>query len=540
MKKYFFALCALAIIPFTSCQKTQNSPSLESPETLSEPLKIVANVDKLDTKTTYEKSGDVYEFSWVKNDRISVIIRDGSTYDRWEFETTADNPGASATFTSTGSLAAKWNIDNYAFYPKPNTGGFNYPNHDASPAITLSQEMSLADDSNPMQFIPMIGENNGDGSFDFKAATGVIKVSFTNLPSSITGHNLYLDLVTGQNGGTTPMSGVCAFPADKKTLAITSSPSQTKTIIYSSVTNASSVDFYFPIPACTIAARDMKLVLWNATLGYFFDHFVNPQEIVVERGVVSELPAINYSAIQGSLTYTGSLSTPKVTLTKGPRVAKVKYTIANTVTAGKTNLTNGIDVVELTSNGETTVTAPAASGSYYIVYNVLNSADELITTGSIPFAHIKSVADIAGTYKIGTGATNYTFDVADASEHGENHVKITQFNTDNGSYSTYDGITGSIYGVFNPTDGTLTFAMDDNNYLTKEANNYYVVGANSISTGTTVTADSNLVFRVANKVNDSNNKLVFSCLSTVFGITTTDKKGSGLQFSSNSNYYFQQ
>lgn len=521
MKKAYIVLGILVIGLLTSCIKDNSSPAS------NKDLSIKASVDNLDTKTTYNKSGSTYEFSWVTNDVISVMLIDGeSNRDRYAYKTTEETPGASTTFNPNGSLDSKWSPAEYAFYPA-NTNGFTYPNNTANPSLTLGD--NTVTQANPYSAIPMIGTNNGDNTFSFKAATGVLKVTFTNLPSALVGNDLTLELVTGQNGGSTHLKGVCTFPGDNKTLAITSEGNAQKAVTMS-VTDASSVTFFVPIPACTIAAKDMKLALKSSAMasyfsgaGYFFNNFVNPSAITISRGVVSELPTIDYSSIGETLTFTGTPAAPKVTLVKGPRVSRVQYVVATTEAAGVTAF--GTSYEELTTNGETTVAAPASTGAYYIVYRLVNPEGGYIKYGSIPFAYVAAAADLAGTYKVSAN-TSFGFIIA-ASDDANYDVMMTQYIS---TSDTYNGISGKVYGTWNATTGELSFAKD------QKLGDYYVCSAENISTSTAFTPDDNLVFQLKNQIGASN-KLVFYC-GRKFGIAATGYVGTGQQF--NPDNYLQQ
>ncbi len=385
MKKTYIILSILVIGSLTACKKEYSSSDV------FKDLSIKATVTNLDTKTTYNKSGSTYEFSWVQNDVISVMLIDGaSNRDRFNYTTTEATPGASAVFNPAAALDAKWSLAEYAFYPA-NTNGFTYPNKTASPTLTLGENINLANDSNPYAAIPMIGVNNGDGTFSFKAGTGVLKVSFTNLPAGVSGHDLHLELKTAS----TYLTGACTFPIDDKMLSISSSGGRVKKVNYTSVADASAVSFFVPIPACTIPAKDLTFVLRCSTLPttfssgvYFFDNFVNPQAITIERGVVSELPAIDVTSITNCLSFTGTSTAPKVTLIKGARVSKVRYSVATTIAAGIDNLKNTpAAVVELDTNGETPVANPASSGDYYIVYTVMSPEGKIINYNYLQFTY---------------------------------------------------------------------------------------------------------------------------------------------------------
>ena len=519
---------AASIMLLFSCNKSESDSIIEETSTL--PLIKAYVEDPLETKTTYDKVGSSYVFSWVTGDVVSVrLVKSGPYYDRWEYK--AQTSDASTTLSPDSTPGGEWSLSDYAFYPKPGTLGFNYTNdhENSGPSISLG-DINNVEQSNPYKAIPLIGVNKGDNTYAFKAATGVLKVTYTKLPTSLAGQTLALQIVAGQNGGSTYVNGTCAFPADHCTLSITSSGSNQK-MIYCTVTDPSEVSFYVPIPECTIAAKDMKFTLWNSSLGWFFDHFVNPKQIDIVRGVVTELPVIDYAAVQGSLSYTGNLAAPKVTLSKGPRVAKVKYTVATDVSTGNSNLDSDINVVSLTTNGETLVPTPASTGSYYIVYRVYNSKEELITSGSFPFAYISStISEVAGTYDIASVGSNWGLVLAEETSEPGYNVKITQYISNN---DTYNGISGNVYGVLDREAGTLSFAKDQ--ILSKSANTYYVVGAATIYTGSVCTPNDYLIFQVQNIVGKSN-KLVFYC-STKFGIVDTDHKGTGQQF--NPTYYYQ-
>ena len=428
---------------------------------------IRATVDgSLDTKTTYNKVGSTYEFSWVADDLISVLLIDASNNrDRFEYKTT--ETGASATFTPRSTLGAKWSPAEYAFYPS-NTNGLSYPNNTASPNITLGgsdySSAIVITQSNPFMAIPMIGVNQGDGTFKFKAATGILKVTFTNLPTAITGQDLYLQVVSGVNSGTTPLSGTCTFPADDCTLAITSNTSHEKWM-KCNITDPTEVVFYVPIPKSTLAANDVKFTLWNGTLGWFLDYFTNPKAIEVERGVVTELPAIDYEAISNSLSLSGQYGNTKLLLTKGPRVAKVQYGLGTTSAEAEANLSSS--PTTLTENGLHSMAGLSSSGTYYVAYKLLNKSDKAIHSGVLPaFNYLSSVvSDVCGVYKI-NNSDSYKLTLSISTDTSKGNIMISHYENatydkDMETFGTYNNLTGTI--VFssvtsvNTTNATFAF-----------------------------------------------------------------------------------
>ena len=180
MKTRFFAISALCVLALAaSCQKAENEFTLAPGKAT-----ITASIDE-DTKTAYANETT---FSWVSGDRVLILVTDSETDEhevnhftyatqqdgtRVAFEGTAFGPGAGNSFE-------KWVAAGYALYP--NVLGRSGNKDDI--IVTLPYEYTVTG-SNFMSIIPLLGVQDAEnaGLYRFKTATGVIKLTFTNVPA---------------------------------------------------------------------------------------------------------------------------------------------------------------------------------------------------------------------------------------------------------------------------------------------------------------------------------------------------------------------
>lgn len=179
MKKILFALTALSLLPFVSCEKEVENTLEETPvETTGEMMTIEARMSKESTKTSYTSDG---KFTWLSTDQIIVITHaDGDTDNQknFTFSTSAGNiteEGRAATFT--GTVTDGYTID-YAAYPT-SLASDNTDSGYAAPFVKVPSSVSGLVSS-----AMLIGIGDGAGGYTFNTAMSLFKINVSGVPAS--------------------------------------------------------------------------------------------------------------------------------------------------------------------------------------------------------------------------------------------------------------------------------------------------------------------------------------------------------------------
>jgi len=297
MKQISFLITGIALLFFISCGKE----NIKETSTF-EGLRVQAYIDNDEVKTTYNNETD---FSWGLNDRIGVQIvgigeNAGAGYNRWNFEAlSATSSSAFAGAGGTSPSSEIWTYGEHAFYPKDTGVGADLSfTNAANPQVTLSQTYTQ-NMSNPMKYIPLIGTHQGEGVYKFKTATGILKLTFENVPSCV-------DYVFIDHGGANyyyALSGTFTLESDGYTISdvnVVGDTYGTKRINISGVSNGDTFSVYVPVPVGTIPASELTISLHAATLGNIAE-VVNPEAIQIKRGVIVETPSISTNLMIGAL-----------------------------------------------------------------------------------------------------------------------------------------------------------------------------------------------------------------------------------------------
>ena len=181
MKTRFFAISALCVLALAaSCQKAENELTPAAGRS-----SITAFIDE-DTKTAYE--GET-TFGWVEGDKIGFVLYNVSSgaADNWSY--TAESSGAKVVFGNAAEFNSDWEPARLALYPfgsKYSTDALSYSGNKADGLNVVMPELYTTTASGAMSHIPLLGvPANEEGTYAFKTATGVLKVSFSNVPATV-------------------------------------------------------------------------------------------------------------------------------------------------------------------------------------------------------------------------------------------------------------------------------------------------------------------------------------------------------------------
>lgn len=264
--KYILPAAILAVL-FAGCNKAEvEVPGNSNEETAEIKAQIV------NTKTTYDDTG---KFSWVTDDKITVVVYNDGTTDASKLNvldhyTYNNSTGAGETATFTGTaVSAPWHEYGVALYPNANVSSYNCLKeagaYDTGFRVVVNQEIR-PDLSNPLAVVPLIGRKNSNDVYQFKTAMGVLQVTVSNIPADA--YYLYLQ----DPSGTFAFSGT--FEVGNQDVINASdavSPSGNafkKTIAFTPAAAGETRTFYFPVPVGTIPAGT-KLKLDKGSAGGF-------------------------------------------------------------------------------------------------------------------------------------------------------------------------------------------------------------------------------------------------------------------------------
>lgn len=256
MKMQYILPIALMAALFAGCNKAEVEIPGNNNEGLAEIKAQIVN-----TKTTYDDTG---KFSWVANDRITVVVYNDGTTDAsklnvFDHYTYTNSTGAGETATFTGSTVnAPWHEYGVALYPNKNASTYNCLQeagaYDTGFRVVVNQEIH-PDLSNPLDVVPLIGRKNSNDVYQFKTAMGVLQVTVSNIPADA--YYLYLQ----DPSGTFAFSGTFEVGSqDVINASDAVSPSGNafkKTIAFTPASAGETRTFYFPVPVGTIPAGTM-------------------------------------------------------------------------------------------------------------------------------------------------------------------------------------------------------------------------------------------------------------------------------------------
>lgn len=294
MKK--LAIFALAALAFAACQREVEIPVNN---TSTYKVTITAGFDEADSKTAYDEAG---KFSWVEGDKVSMMVTNDETGVPDVITLTAESSGAVTTLT--GDCPEGYTVADYAFYPK-GTGNEYYSSDLGKVVDAENKVMNLRmwgtitpDPANPLASIPLIGKKDEKGFVQFKTATGILKITVSNIPADA--YFLQLDI----DDETTALNGNYSFGEDCTIYMknIVGTPWGQKYVKFTPEADGETRDFYLPIPVGTIpAGLKVSLACTSGTL----ELAETKEAIEIKRNIIVRTPALAVPAEEWKSLGTG-------------------------------------------------------------------------------------------------------------------------------------------------------------------------------------------------------------------------------------------
>lgn len=445
MKKIFTLLFVFSAL-LIACSKVEMGT--DEAEKGTKEFHIRAISEDVLTKTTYELTDGMYNFSWHSDDKIGVqmIKKADSSFDMSKFSNTSV-AGPNADFSAAGN--ASYDLGNYAFYPcrypsdyntftyegnsiwysqsqtdlaylKTGTAVADQAEADAAAKATVRLFGTITEDAaNPMRHIPLIGIRKGETTdFSFKAATGVLKLTLKSLPATAT--QIRLD-ATGY-----ALNGYFVFDTNGEIKESYKKEGYGQKYMNITTSGDSERAFYFPIPTGTIPAGKLTVSVTDGTNVLYA--VTNKQDIELVRGEITELPTIDVPSVKVKIT--GTPTAPKAKFYFSGDVAYVKY--RNTMTLDYAPNT------DITTSGTEINLAHDFNYKYPLQYQAYNSSD--VAIGGLQILYYYALAE--------TGISEVC-------------KQFTSANSDIGlSDSRVPELTNN--PPFSATVPTITFAVSDN------------------------------------------------------------------------------
>lgn len=473
MKKNILSFVGVVAVMLVSCSKEieSNTTPVEN-----EGITIKAYIVGDDiTKTSYagEKT-----FSWVGNECLSMqlIKKSDSTRDRWVFYNNTGSGGSTASFQSSGSLDSEtWGLGEYAFYPFPGNSNCPEPNKTwnvgslqavnsgtaserASNVIVYNSFKSTV--SNPLQIVPMIGFKDSGDSYAFHTATGILKVTVSNIDSRLAKVQLFSD---GQKlNGTFTMTG----SGDDAYIAMTTSATASENILDACYTDWTALNtelpFYFPVPVGTLNSG-FKIKLLDSSDNILVTATA-PSSVTITRNKITEvsakisLPAEDFSA---SITVGGTSVAPTATVDITKDATSVKTVLAVSEDAGLTLIAGADDSVVTFADGETkdiNLSNVSNSGTYYLVSQTFSGSTAKQNYCST--VYILTAADeaaIVAQYARDPSVGSYGSALGDLDIHGDNTITLATSNDPTKGNIMITEFAGFCYDVSQNTFSTYGY-----------------------------------------------------------------------------------
>ena len=417
MKKIFTLLFVFSAL-LIACSKVEMGT--DEAEKGTKEFHIRAISEDVLTKTTYELTDGMYNFSWHSDDNIGVqmIKKADSSFDMSLF-TNSSSAGPDATFSATGS--ATHSLGNYAFYPcrYPNGSlGFYYDSKyiyfstsqtdlsylktgtavasqaeaDAAAKATVRLYGTITEDAaNPMRHIPLIGIRKGETTdFSFKAATGVLKLTLKSLPATAT--QICLDAIGYA------LNGYFVFDTNGEIKESYKKEGYGQKYMNITTSGDNERAFYFPIPTGTIPAGKLTVSVSDGSNTLY--SVKNTEDIALVRGQITEMPVISIPSVTVKFS-----SNHQATIYFSGDVKKVSWTTAqNSVYTTRGNQGNYVTTSGTVINlGE----GYPDSGIRYFGYSAYNNSDAtkdseasyvVETHSAIPYYNPGLSSSVIGSY----------------------------------------------------------------------------------------------------------------------------------------------
>lgn len=297
MKKNIVFLFIAGIF-FCSCAKEVDNESTEQHNKQVDNQRVLTITSTIsDVKTTYDGEKT---FKWIEGDKVGVYMTLGETSGIYQF--TAESTGASVKFIHVltdeeqSALGGGEPVyGTHAYYPyNGGDASITVGGTDANPTVSLAGTITQPT-TNPMSIIPMVGKNNGLGTYSFVAITGVLKMTISDMPELVQKVHL---MANGQ-----AFNGVFNLQEASNDLYVDLSHFESgygwvdKQIVFTPTNDGDAHDdpvstgdtrvFYFPIPEGTIQSG-MTVQLKNSSNEVLMSRVTN-KPITINRNRITPL-----------------------------------------------------------------------------------------------------------------------------------------------------------------------------------------------------------------------------------------------------------
>ena len=557
MKKTLYFATTLSAIFIFSCAKQETFLSNTSAEPNSEnviasdpeftPLVIHGVVEEnVGTKTTYTYEGEYYSFTWNEADLVTVqVISTSDAADKIRFKakstgSTTDLIQDGNTFDlSTGHDKDGYSnkgyyLGNYAFYPATtNTNSTEISYIHGSGAVTLNNGLDVysnAVDGTSIESstIPLIGKKDGEAAnndgtpnavFKFKNATGVLRLTLNNIPSSadklVLTANGDVDISNGKNvlRGTWALSD--ALFTDGLTMASATTGYNIRTYNIATLAGQSK-DIYVPVPVGTIEGLSIEILDSSDKRLYF----VRTGDVIeIHRSIIKSLTAITCKSATVYITGTSTGPVLNYNQTVGYIYADVSRSSTNDLSKYPIGLKfsrhEGTDEVYNDLATAFSSEFDGGSGLYYLHYVALSSdpANEsalhaltldhktVKTYGTVPFYYL---SDTDRTNLVGTFSTPRS-GVTKPTDNEEEQTIVLEASTDltKGNVMVTTAFRRAYsnrpaYGVVDGSSLTVFKSSDDSYFWVNGTNYWYLGQSNSyVDVNSEITGMEDIVFSIA-------------------------------------------
>ena len=275
MKKTLYLIPILVAALFNGCTKEPTCPEKINGEEIT----IHASIDE-QTKTAYESERN---FSWVANDQLKMIVYSTSdnSINQFVFTIQSDGPSADAK----GTTSEDYPQTGYAFYPFSNFSAGDLTGTKDAFKVRLPASYTVAT-GKEMSIIPLIGVQSGTYAYSFSTATGILKVTLSNMP--VSARKVVLK-TSNTIAGLFPWDATNGFVIGASNV---DEPGTDITINISQQVAGSTYSVFFPVPAGSIAAG-ATIEVQDGSGNVIKATEPTKKAIPITRNMVTSLPAIS-------------------------------------------------------------------------------------------------------------------------------------------------------------------------------------------------------------------------------------------------------
>ncbi len=251
MRQISFSILGIALLMSAACAKVEE-PAVDQPVPAeSADFQIMATIDNnsIDTKTAYTEDATAKKavITWVKDDKINLLAyASADPYSANCYPCDIDEStinGDQATFKASGAISTDYPLSYYAVYPADLTISGTKDNYN----ITLPAEYTVSGTDFTQVKVPLIGTVDSGNEYVFTTATGVLKITLSNVP--VNARKVVLITSSDKLSGVFPLDAANGLQMSECT-----SPGNSITVNFPQQAAGSTISVYMPVPVGTISA----------------------------------------------------------------------------------------------------------------------------------------------------------------------------------------------------------------------------------------------------------------------------------------------